>query len=96
MLHKIYALLAFLVAVVLAITNGGCMKTRSVFLAVTLAVLALALGGCAGMEGRTAGAIAGGVAMHALTGGASTAWQAAATIAGVGGGVYVGDKLDKK
>ena len=65
-----------------------------------LAVIALSLvglGGCAGMEGRTVGAIAGGVAMHALTGGASTAWHVVGTAAGAAGGYVAGEKLvDKK
>ena len=66
-------------------------------LVVFLAILALGLGGCAGMEGRTAGAVVGGVAMHALTGGASTAWHVIGTVAGAGAGYVAGEKLvDKK
>lgn len=73
------------------------MKNRSgLLLAVVFVFFA---GGCTTLQenaGKIGGAVVGGVAMHALTGGASTAWHAIGTAVGVGGGVYVGDKLDKK
>lgn len=74
------------------------MKTHAFFLAL-LAVFALGTSGCATIQdnaGKIGGGIVGGAVMHALTGGASTAWQAAATIGGVGAGAVVGGKLDKK
>ena len=74
------------------------MKKRLSFVAL-VATFALVAGGCTTLQenaGKIGGGILGGAAMHALTGGASSAWQAAATSAGVGGGAYVGDKLDKK
>ncbi len=71
---------------------------KKIGLAVVVALLAIAgLGGCAGMEGRTVGTVVGGVALHALTGGASTAWHVVGTVAGAGAGYVAGEKLvDKK
>ncbi len=64
-----------------------------------IALLSLGLGGCAGMIPDTPTKLAcgavGGVVMHALSGGASTAWHVASTVAGVGGGSYLCDKLVK-
>lgn len=66
-------------------------------LVVFLAILALGVGGCAGTGGKTVGAAAGGIAMHALTGGASTAWHVIGTAAGAGAGYVAGEELvDKK
>ncbi len=70
---------------------------KRLILVVVLGLALGTLGGCAGMEGRTVGTIAGGIALHALTGGASTAWHVGSTIAGAGAGYVAGDKLvDKK
>ncbi len=64
-----------------------------------IAILGLGLGGCASMIPDTGTKLAcgavGGVVMHALTGGASTAWHVASTVAGVGGGSALCDKLGK-
>lgn len=69
---------------------------------IAIALLGLGLGGCASMKSavpdtgtKLACGAAGGLAMHALTGGASSAWRAAATVAGVGGGSALCDKLGK-
>lgn len=59
----------------------------------------LGLGGCVSMIPDTlpkaACGVAGGLALHALTGGASSAIRAASTVAGVGGGSALCDKLGK-
>lgn len=75
------------------------MKTKMKVGVMVIALLGLGLGGCASMIPDTlpkvACGAAGGLAMHALTGGASSAIRAVATIAGVGGGSYACDKLGK-
>ncbi|MDO8492754.1 MAG: hypothetical protein Q7S34_03890 [bacterium] len=88
-----------------SIKSGCCFgltkkeKAMKKSLSVVVACLGLALGGCASLNpvgaGTVGGGIVGGVAMHALTGGASTAWQVIGTAAGVGAGAVVGNKVDK-
>lgn len=74
------------------------MKTRLIVAALAGALAIGSIGGCATFESKTKtegilGAGIGGVAMHALTGGASTAWHAVGTVAGVIGGYFVGQKV---
>lgn len=79
------------------------MKKRSLKVSViAIALLGVGLGGCASMEAaipdtgtKLACGAAGGLAMHALTGGASSAWHVVSTIAGVGVGSALCDKLGK-
>jgi hypothetical protein len=78
------------------------MKTkmkRGLMGAVVVAAL-MGLGGCSTLQSampvtvtKAACGVGGGLAMHALTGGASTAWRAAATVLGFGGGSYACGQL---
>ena len=72
------------------------MKHRLGLIVVALCLSAALISGCATVqknEGAVAGGVVGAVAAHALTGGASTAWRAAATVGGAVAGFFAGKKL---
>lgn len=75
-------------------------RLLSIAAAAALSISLAGLGGCATVakdidnnKAGIAGAVVTGAAAHALTGGASTAWRAVTTGAGIVGGWILGKKL---